>query len=241
MKENKKEQNSFFKKPIIKILTVQIIILIGLITIDLYVFRGYYTSKIIIQPNSWRNTQNYSCKLTIEQKNNNKYLFKFKNKSIIPSYFLNYRNEKYFQNINDTLFFTYIRKNLFPAYRFDYYNSFDCGTGLGLTSINPFESFEIEKTYNDIIEESYHQDLLKKTDFFHNKVKKSYEDLDYKEIDSLLKKESEIISITDSIEIEYYTIMYSFVSKEEKYTKSNKINVSLKDLLEKYKTEYSEK
>lgn len=215
----------------------------GLIVTDLYIFKGFYSSKIIIKPGHWEDDKNYSCELLIEKKTDNKYLFTFKNNSLIPKYILNYRNEEHFQNLPDTLFFNYLGRNLFPAYSFNYSNNFSCGTGLGLTSINPFEFHKIEVTYNDIIKDCSNIYTLKGTDFIYMKSKKQYLKLEsnYREIDSLIKDENQLILATDSIQVEYYMNIYSFVSKNKMHTVSNRINVSIKDLLDQYKKQNSNK
>jgi len=214
-----------------RIILIQLLIVLTLITIDLYVFRGFYSSKVYIQYEEWNNDQIYSCELKIEKISNDNYLFTFRNKSILPKYFLNYRNDKIRQKVTDTIFFNYLEKNLFPAYSFDYYRRFDCGTGVGLSSINPLESFRIEKSYEDIINESSSLNRIKNITFFN----KRFIDLDYYEIDSLIVNENPLVSINDSIEIEYYINMNSFISKDVNYIVSNRINVSLKDILDQYK------
>lgn len=231
MKEKKK------RNVIARVLIIQLLVFIWLLSIDLYVFKGFYTSKVTIAPDVWGNSKSYSCKLKIEKKTDNKYLFTFTNNSIIPQYFINYRNGQHFQNVTDSLFFNYLDRNLFPAYHVGYSLNFDCGTGLGYTSINPLESYEIEKNYEDIIKECSTFDILKKTDFIYEKSKKKYLELksNYLEIDSLIRDESQLVLATDSLEVEYYIMTYSFVSKNQMYTLSNRIKVSIKDLLEQYK------
>ncbi len=214
-------------KKIIKIISIQFLLFFILILIDLYVFRGYYTSEIIINPNMWVDNQDYDCNLKIEKDNKN-YIFRLTNKSICPKYFTNYRNDELFQKLGDTLPLLYLEKNLGDLYSEGYYPHFDCGTGLGLTSINPFDSFEIRKTYNDIINENSHN-LIKTIEL--NKPIKSFSK---KQIDSIINNEFKSISEKDSIDVEYYLPMISFVSKNSLYVVSNKINLSKKDLFIRY-------
>jgi len=230
--------SSFINRPTTRVIAYQLLIILSLIIIDLYVFRGFYTSKIHIKPDAWVNDQTHSCKFQIEKIANDKYLFTFKNNSILPKYFLNYRNEEYLQKITDTMFFDYSGKNLFPAYGFDYYYNFDCGTGLGLSSINPLETFKIEKNYKDIINEFCHFGTIMKTSFFNKRTEKPYTELSFEEIDSLIINGSELVSKTDSVQIEYYIKMNSSFSKNGIYSVSNKINIGLNDLLSQYKNKY---
>lgn len=232
MEDNKKPLNS--KKIIVRIIIIQFLIFIAIVLFDLYAFRGFFTSKIHINPDPWGSEQTYSCDFSIEKTKKNNYLFSFKNQSLFPKYFINYRWREYSQSITDSVFFRYDRKNLHPNFGFDYSYSFDCGTGLGLSSINPLESFTIEKSYLQIIEESSYMSLFRKSNFLYKNIKKKYIDLNHKQLDSIIRTDIKLISETDSIEIEYYIMMNSFLSKKDIYTTSNKIKVSLKDLLNKY-------
>ncbi|WP_196896039.1 hypothetical protein [Aureivirga marina] len=221
------------KKGLRKRILIQLSIFISILIIDLYVFRGYFSSSVIISPNEWNYEIDRSSKLSIT-KNNNKYLFNYNNNSLSPKYVLNYRSGKKLMKFNDTIFFYSLRKNLFPNYDTDYSNSFDCGTGLDLISINPFDSYKIEKTYQEIINECSYSDYFKKTEYFQKKFPKQFKHLKYHQIDSLIIKEKDFISNKDSVKVEYFIVMYSYLSKDRLRTVSNKINVSLKDLFESY-------
>lgn len=235
MNENKKQKKTILKKAIKRVLLIQFVAFISLVLIDLYIFKGFYTSKVIIHPEFWNEGENYSCEFNIRKKTDNKYLFTFKN-SISPKYFVNYRNEKHFQNVSDTLFFDYLGKNLFPAYSSNFSYSFGCGTGLGYTSINPFESHKVEKSYTEIIKECSSINLLKNSSYLSNKKysKEYFFELNNTEIDSLIKYENQFVSVKDSIQVEYFIVMYSFISKNKMHIVSNRINVSVKDLLNEY-------
>lgn len=236
MNKNKKHRKLLFKNTTVRVFFIQFLVIFGLIISDLFVFKGYYTSKVIVQSEYKGNSEDYSCEFNIKKGIGDKYIFTFKNYSLFPKYFLNYRDDELFQNITDSIFFDYLGGNLFPAYATDYSLNFDCGTGLGLTSINPLESFEIEKTYKEIIEEFSTLDMLAKTTYLSERTpaEKPFYEFKNNEIDSFIKSESRHVLTTDSVQVEYYISMYSFVSKDKIYTVSNRINVSMIDLISEY-------
>jgi len=220
-------------KKVIKIFIVQIAILFLFIFIDLFFFAGFYTSKVYIQSRGYEcNAKDNSCRFTIEKKNNLTYELVFKNNSLAPKYFLNYRFEELQQNVTDTLFYSYLGRNVYPAYDFDYDIHFDCGTGVELSSINPLKNFVINKSYRQILKEFSNFYTIKNLDFLYESI--PYKKYKYEEIDSLIKFKSQFILVTDSIQLEYYVPMFSFISKNKKYSSSNLFKVSLKDLFDEY-------
>lgn len=229
-----------FRNAAKRVLLIQFLVFLLLIIIDLYVFRGFYSSEIIINPNHPFITENNSCCFKIKKETDDKYIFTFKNYSLFPKYLMNYRNEQYFQSVHSDLFFNYIDAIIFPAYGTDYNLNFDCGTGLGLSSINPFESFKVEMTYKEIIEDISWLDILSNSMYLEERYsfEKPFYDLEYDEIDSLIVEVSQNVLITDSVQVEYFVPLYSFVSKDRINMESNKVTVSMKDILDEYMKNY---
>lgn len=220
----KPKSQTKLKNPVIKTLMTQLFIFFGFILMDIYTFRGYYSSMVKIQTGLYDSKQKSTSVLRIRKTDDNIYHFHFKNNSILPIYLINYRNDHYIQNITDSSFFNYFHPTL-PQIQ-NYQNRFDCGTGLGLTSINPLETFEIVKTYNEIIEEARFM--------LSNQIDNKTDLPQYDLIPNPQNLETTTVT-ADSISIEYYIVLYSFVSKTEMQIISNQINISLTDLMEKDK------
>jgi len=241
--ENKKHRKPAFRNCVIRVFLVQLSVIFFLIIIDLYLFRGYYTSRVIITSGYDYDPDDYTYGIYIKKGKDDKYIIKFKNYSLFPRYLRNYRNDELIQHLTDTIFFNQLGGNLFPAYGTNYSYDFGCGTGLGLTGINPYESFKIEKSYKDIIKEFSSSEILANSMYLYESSpsRESFNQIDYDEIDSLIESESQHVLATDSVKIEYYINMYSFVSRNPIRIISNRINVSVKDLIDEYMNKRNKK
>lgn len=225
-------------KKLIKIIALLFSIILITFLADLYILRGYFTPKIIYSLNS-DNSQNGLevlndyCSLTVS-KENNYFNIDFKNNSYKPFLVWTYRWEPFFK-VNDSVFINHLRyKSNFPKYtnRYDY--GLDCGTGAGTFTINPFESFKAQKTYNELVDFIYWSGH-----HYDNSTKDTIKDLIYNKPLLLVDRNKKFkvferndLTDKDSTEIELYLPLFNINHKTLFYVKSNKVKLCYRDIID---------
>ncbi|SEB37798.1 hypothetical protein SAMN04489761_0283 [Tenacibaculum sp. MAR_2009_124] len=226
------------KKTLKKIVITSLLVVLTFYLTDLYIFRGYFTPDILYllsdkNIETGKEIKNKNCSLSIE-KQDNSFLINFKNRSLKPYLVWTYRYKKLFP-VNDSIFFLHLRNKVsFPYYKNKHEYGLDCGTGAGVFSINPFESFQIRKSYKEFVNSIYWSNVHQ-----YNSSYDTVKDLIYNKplllIDRKQKfrnfKRNDLIT-TDSTEVSLYIPLFSFDHKELFYVKSNSIRISYLDIIE---------
>ena len=121
---------------------------------DLYAYRGYVISHLISSPTT--NNQevavaNVTYSMTMQGQDD--IHISIKNNSILPFVFQTYRNDEIFFRLEDEQIIQHGLRYIlvYPKNRSDASYGFDCGTGLGWATINPYEAFEATINYDDIL------------------------------------------------------------------------------------------
>ena len=202
---------------------------------DLYLFRGYFLdltsyplSNKVIESEVVKSDD---LELKIFKKDDF-YNIKFKNKSLKYFYATTYRWDINFP-MNDSIFSLHYRtKTYYPKYENNYNNSFDCGTGIGYFSINPFENFSTKISYKKLIENYLEGNHFVNTkndtifDLIYNKpliVKNRNKEFEIFKRDDIIKK--------DSVAFRLYIPIYSYNFQKLIYVKSNPFNVAYLDVV----------
>lgn len=115
--------------------------------IDVHIFRAYYTAPYILDPfgktyESFEGRMTY----TVNENSDGLYDFEIKNNSFGYHPIILYRDDVWF-DLNDTVFFNYAGRFKLTGTRnklFDTGGGFDCGTGISIALIRPFESFQLK-------------------------------------------------------------------------------------------------
>lgn len=211
-----------------KIITYLIIFSLIFVLFDLYILRGLTSAHFLYQ----KDIDSKKSEFTIEKKNKELYTFTFKNKSIIPSYFVNYRNGNIFTNDIEYIFFIDNRNRIMNTIgdikEIDL--TFGCGNGLGHYSINPYEKFIKDYSYEDILNEiSYPSKIFDKegNDLL-------YGDKLFSDKKNFILNENSRINKKDSLDIQFYTGLYSMESYDFYPIKSNNIKIGYLDIIENY-------
>ncbi len=139
-----------------------------------------------------------------------------------------------FFKVNDSVFINHLRyKSNFPKYLNKYEYGLDCGTGAGTFTVNPFESFKIKKSYNELINfinwRYHHQN---------NSTRDTIKDLIYNKPLLLIDRDKNFkifkrndLTNKDSTEIELYIPLFNTDHTNLFYVKSNKVKLSYKDII----------
>jgi hypothetical protein len=217
-------KNSKLKKTLIYI----VIFISVFILFDLYFLRGLNSSYLIFG----KNIDSKKTEFIIRKKENGLFNFRIKNNSIIPDYFMFFREGKIFlDNVEDIVFMGNRSRVLNTRNNIEKISlNFGCSNGLGLCSINPYEKFEKDYSYKEVLNEinyinnisdNENNDLL-----FGEKLFLDKENL-------IFNKESRITD-KDSLEIEFYYGLFSLESNEQYSIKSNSVKIGYLDLIESY-------
>jgi len=229
----------------IKISLIVGLILYILLYLDLKLTRGYFLSKIAASPRIGQLSEDKKTAMiyTIQKKADGTIISYFKNNSLTPKFIISYRFDDIFQKVNHDFFLDKAaRKNISSSRKTKETGyGFDCGTGLGSTSINPLESFYIERDYQDFLESfdlsrnlaerrggAMMYDLLRLRPLFETKN------------NELIWLNEGNISPKDSIDVKFYIPVYSIFSGKQTNVYSNVIKVSYFDLLNEAKKRYEE-
>ena len=209
---------------------IYIVILISVfILFDLYFMRGLNSSYFIFA----KNISSEKTEFIITKKEDGIFNFSIKNNSIIPDYFMFYREGNIFLD-ND------VEEIVFMGNRSRVMNAknniekvsltFGCSNGLGLCSINSYEKFEKNYNYKEVLNEinyinnisdNENNDLL-----FGEKLFLDKENLIFNHESKITKK--------DSLEIEFYFGLFSLESKKQYPIKSNSVKIGYLDLIKSY-------
>ncbi|NOQ71297.1 MAG: hypothetical protein GQ574_04815 [Crocinitomix sp.] len=127
---------------------------------DIKVTRGFFLASAIDYDN--RNfvevkEQDPNVVYEITPLTNGNYHFQFENNSIMPKYFTASRNSDIQYELNDTIFFMHAGwvQLVLPDTVIGIYESWGCGTGLAPATVNPFEVFELDFTYEELVQKSF--------------------------------------------------------------------------------------
>lgn len=234
------------KRKLTKIALALTATLILILLIDIFLFRGFFFEKIFFEKDYGElHEAPTNVHYNIQKKGDN-YTFTFKNNSYKPYYFWTYRWEKVIQKVPDTLFFIYARRIQidYPHLSTEFYYGFDCGTGVGMTAIRPQESFQIDLSYQELLDGHYYiyehinamneLDSIAK-DLYHQKPLVKIVNNRF----TILENES--IKNTDSVNIRFYLPIFSPVKGHLSYVKSNPIKVSYLDIVKEIKKEQAER
>lgn len=199
--------------------------------------RLYFLSNITTEIDFGGNyEEDDQLKYTIQKIDSTNYRLKIKNKNWLPYYLIGYRNDEiFYQLIESNLFNLASRKRI--NYKNDtlgFHYGFDCGTGLGMFSINPKEVFEDTKKLEDL---TNHFNL---TDYVFRKDSIFYSRINRKPI-LTINENGELNWIInnknllkdDSIKIQFALPYYAVLTGEAKVAYSNELVFNYVDLLEK--------
>ncbi|WP_397447811.1 hypothetical protein [Polaribacter sp. R77954] len=217
------------KKSKLKKILIYTVIFISVFTLfDLYILRGLNSSYFIFK----KNIDLKKTEFIITKKEDGIFNFSIKNNSIIPDYFMFYREGNIFlNNVEQIVFMGNRSRVLNTKNNIEKINlSFGCSNGLGLCSINPYEKFEKDYSYKEVLNEinyinnisdNKNNDLL-----FGEKLFLDKENLIFNHESKITKK--------DSLEIEFYYGLFSEGLKEQYPIKSNVVKIGYLDLIESY-------
>ena len=224
------------RRLLLVLLTVGLIFL-GIIFIDLKVTRGYFLSAVLSH-------QNFSG-IDVPEKDSNlvyeittaadgEYNFRFENNAFTPKFFPVFRYDSIRYGLNDQTFFSYA-SNSELFYRdtvIGFSGGYGCGQGLGPATINPFEVFEMNFTYQEVIEKSFYAlQFIAVGDSMVDPIYKQRLPMDSNNLWIEIDPHSSVIPITDSIAVQFYINLES-VTKNERYAvKANSIQVGYLDLI----------
>lgn len=229
--------NSFLKmlKKSIKWLLGLIGASVFIVLIDLYACRGYVIPQFI--SSSTTNNQevaqaDFAYSVTKQGKDDMR--ISIKNNSILPFVFMTYRNDEVFFQLKDDQIIQHGLRYMLvsPENRSDTSYGFDCGTGLGWATINPYESLEATIDYDDILSGfsivNTPSVIVEDTilDPFHwQPLAYLNEGRDWVITDDLSRFEK------DTIVVKYFLPVHSLFSGQQKNAYSNLVKIPYLDLL----------
>lgn len=209
--------------------------------LDIYLTRGYFSQRLYPERLNRKAIDGSSLiDFQINKLRNGNYGFLIKNRKPSIFYFIAYRDGKVILSKDQVKIFNYGRVKIeTPIYQSKENSGFDCGTGLGLITINPFEVFKKELNYDQLLEKiSYRSQITRRRDT-------SYHDLIYDKPLILKERGSwrEInsrssIEEVDSISVSFYMPIYSIIRGQELKIYSNSIMISYKDVINKLAEKY---
>lgn len=210
--------------------------------LDTYLTRGHFTQKIYSQ-RLYEDAIDGSSILDfqINRLENGNYCLKIKNRKPSIFYFRAYRNDKIFLNKNQIKIFNYGRIKIeTPIYKSKQSSGFDCGTGLGLININPYEGFTEELNYDQFLEKISlkSQVTRKRNTTYYDIIYDKPLIQDKRMIGSERNNENKIVEM-DSISVSFYLPVYSIISGQEMIVSSNSIKISYQDVLNKLMEKYN--
>jgi hypothetical protein len=240
----------------VKYLVYLSIFILGVLIIEMYVFRGYFISGLVddmnkgvyklksIQANDPDTLLNYHY--SVEWTNDSTLSFNVRNNGFGCQYFTHYRYDGRGYGLFDggfkeevTSILPYLYKLSSPLKNEEKTLQFDCGTGLGQTTFCPFHSVTTSVEITELLGFNPNPwDFTNfKSDYFH--------DIFYDEkICSLVFNQSETIlnwntdyicNEKDSVELQFHLPLHSVYDKKERKIYSNSIKVAYCDLLEELK------
>ncbi|PHN07196.1 hypothetical protein [Flavilitoribacter nigricans] len=124
-----------------------------LLTLDLRYTRGYFLGRLVPLTQMYASAGTMSSvSYRVERVRPGVLRFQLTNRSFFPKFFWIYRDNDLQFKLTDSTLFEYAGRIVFdsPYKKSVESYGFDCGTGLGLASINPWENFSLEKTERSI-------------------------------------------------------------------------------------------
>lgn len=215
------------------------LVVFGTIFIDLKITRGFYFAQMMGLENRQSvelPSENSNCVYEITATANGTYHFRFANNSITPKYFTAYRNSDIKYELDDTLFFAYAKKPEISMNESIIGDSdgWTCGTGLGFVSINPFDSFEMNYTYDDLINSTANFldfwggiDMLDGVVYDYSALQDTN---GFIVLDPILNH----LSNSDTVEVRYHLEVTSVTGSSEFKVESNPIKLSYLDLIKRW-------
>ena len=213
-----------------------VVALVLCIALDLNLTRGYFLSKITPEPQMGNVANgNLGIKYEVTKKANGQYQFSLKNQSIFPKFFFLYiwRSNQLFYTLEDsTIFFYGSRTKInYPILEREDSYGFDCGTGLGVATINPFESFTEKKSYEELTKFHNFRSLLT-----FEKSNKLYDLFCRAPLAKLAKDiqwiDSCPLTYQDSVEVRFFLPVYSIFTGKQHNVYSNPIRLSYLDMIQ---------
>ncbi|MEZ4886339.1 MAG: hypothetical protein R3E32_16505 [Chitinophagales bacterium] len=227
-------------KHFLKIVSIGFLLLLLCVFADLQFTRGYFLKYVTAMPQMGEITEDIlgSFEYHIQKKENGNFDCTIRNNSIFPVNLIVYRNEAFFYNIEDSTLFdvgyaTRVRLNL-PHGIVEENSGFDCGTGIGLATINPFEKFQQEDIFETLANDHFIQSsllepiingdsLLAIPPLIFDKTKSNF---------VFTGTDKRNVNYKDSLELKFYLPIYSIFTGKQFNLYSNCIKLSYLDLIE---------
>lgn len=231
------------------------LILLCCIFTDLYFTRGFFLNYLVASPQMGELTNDFEGEFeyTIHKKANGNFGFRLQNKSIFPFNLILYRYgspniyNHYFYSLPDSTLFDYATraKLNYPINVKKQGYGFDCGTGIGVATLNPFEEFDLEMSQDELLE---HIDLFQDlTLTLHRNDSTFLVDFIYLEPIVVQSNQEEYslvrdskITEKDSVDVEFYLPVYSIFTGKQFDIYSNCIRFSYLDMITEQMNNYNE-
>ena len=221
----------------LKYILILLLILISIFLIDMKTTRHYFLSKITTEIDFGGNyEEDDEIQYTIQKIDSTEYKVRIKNKSWHPHYLTGYRHDEIFYQLNESdLFNLASRKRIkYKNDTLNFHYGFDCGTGLGIFSINPKENFEDTRSLGALTNHFNLTNYVFKIDSIY------YSRINNKPL-LRIDKLGELHWINEnkkhlkgsSIKIQFALPYYSVLNGEAKVAYSNELTLNYIDLLEK--------
>lgn len=206
-----------------------------LLGIDLWLMRGYYLADCIAPMNmSLTGEGNLNMEYQIEQIRPGVFQFRITNRSFFPKFIWLYRNHERLYTLTDTMLFRCADRVKFnyPYKMSTESYGFGCGTGLGVASINPFETFITEKGYEDLAGYySFYSNLaIRQGNVFYDPL--------YGQELAIMNEDQELewcntphLTNADSVELQFFLPVHSIFTGKRHDIYSNPVKVAYLDLL----------
>lgn len=208
---------------------------------DLYLTRAYFLSTILYKiaytkrfdfGGAYEASDDFIY--TIKQINPEEYTFTIKHQSPFPKLLYAYRDQRIFCTLDDrTLWSHALRDNI--IYKKDSLKAhygYDCKTGLGLISINPFESFEITSRLEDFVDFLDLSKCVEKIDtvYYHQTNSRSLSKGKQQEEGNWVNKIP--IQQSDSITVQFALHYYSFLTGKSKGAYANELKFNYQQIID---------
>lgn len=220
--------------PFFKTIVFSILILLLFIVADLQLTRGYFLNHFTALPKMGETVNDFEGKFDykIHKKEDGNFSFAIQNHSILPANMIVYRNDAFFYDIEDSLFFVYgnaSRPRLkLPHGIVEDGVGFDCGTGIGMATFNPFEKLEGELNRSELIDNyfllsSLTEPIAERDSFiappplFFDTLKSNF---------VFTGRNSRDINFKDSIEVQFYLPIYSLFTGKQYNVYSNPFKIA---------------
>lgn len=176
--------------------------------------------------------------ITIVPLQNSRYKFELNSHRLTPLYFYTYRYGARMLQFPDSAFLNSMRLNIIHDKGREFEYRLDCGTGAGLVSINPYESFSSETEYDHLVLRAAHGKpmdsyVLSLQEF--DKYGRRQDTLSYTQ---QVLKDLETATVSDSIDVRFYFMAREFLSSRMLYAESNVVKLGKCDVLQAHVNRY---